>query len=51
MNFVFVDNGNFGEVQGTAEDKSFSRDEMNAMINLAEKGCGELFTLQEKHLG
>ena len=39
------------EIQGTAEGQAFSRDQMNELMNMAEKGCKELFTHQEKIIG
>ncbi len=46
MNVVMNDGGGFIEVQGTAEGHAFRRDEMDAMLNLAEKGIAELVVLQ-----
>jgi ribonuclease PH len=46
MNVVMNDAGGFIEVQGTAEGHAFRRDEMNAMLALAEKGIAELVVLQ-----
>ena len=46
MNVIMDINGNFIEVQGTAEGAPFSPDEMNAMITLAGKGIGELIEKQ-----
>jgi ribonuclease PH len=48
MNVVMNDLGAFIEVQGTAEGHAFSRDEMNKMLDLAEKGIKELFEAQQK---
>jgi len=50
MNVVMTEAGQYIEVQGTAEGQPFSRDEMNAMMELAEKGCKELIELQKKAL-
>ena len=50
MNVVMTEGGQFIEVQGTAEGQPFSREEMNAMMALAEKGCEELVALQKKAL-
>ncbi|MBF2034476.1 MAG: ribonuclease PH [Leptolyngbyaceae cyanobacterium T60_A2020_046] len=36
------------EVQGTAEEGSFSRSQMNQLLDLAEKGITELFALQQQ---
>ena len=46
MNVVMTAAGHFVEVQGTAEGVSFSRSEMNALLDLAEKGIAELMVLQ-----
>jgi len=50
MNVVMTDNGQFIEVQGTAEGHPFSQDEMNQMLELAKKGIGELCELQTSAL-
>lgn len=50
MNVVMTQDGKFIEVQGTAEGQAFSRDEMNAMLELAEKGCRELLETQQQAL-
>ena len=42
MNVVMNDGGGFIEVQGTAEGHAFRREEMDAMLALAEKGVAEL---------
>ena len=46
MNIVCTGSGKFIEIQGTAEREPFNRDQMNAMLELAEKGIGQLFTIQ-----
>ena len=46
MNVVFTGAGKFIEIQGTAERAPFNREHMNQMLELAEKGVGQLFTLQ-----
>lgn len=51
MNIVMTGNGQFVEVQGTAEEYPFSRDEMNGMLDLAEKGISELIAVQREVLG
>ncbi|MDF4003811.1 ribonuclease PH [Luteibacter sp. PPL201] len=51
MNVVMNDGGGFIEVQGTAEGHAFRRDEMNAMLDLAAKGIGELVAAQRTALG
>jgi ribonuclease PH len=50
MNVVMNDGGGFIEVQGTAEGHAFRRDEMDAMLSLAEKGITELVALQRAAL-
>ncbi len=40
--------GRFIEVQGTAEGAAFGRDELDAMLGLAEQGIGELVALQRQ---
>ncbi|AOK52106.1 ribonuclease PH [Burkholderia stagnalis] len=51
MNVVMTGAGGFVEVQGTAEGVPFSRDEMNALLDLAQSGIGELVRLQKDALG
>jgi len=48
MNVVMTASGRFVEIQGTAEGEPFTRDEMNALLGLAEKGIAELIALQQK---
>jgi len=50
MNVVMNDGGGIIEVQGTAEGHAFRRSEMDAMLNLAEKGIAELVALQRAAL-
>ncbi|HIO92824.1 MAG TPA: ribonuclease PH [Leucothrix mucor] len=50
MNVVMDDTGRFIEVQGTAEGHAFSRDEMNQMLDLAEKGIAEIIIEQNNTL-
>jgi ribonuclease PH len=50
MNVVMNSGGGFVEVQGTAEGHAFQRHELDALINLAAAGIGQLFTLQEQAL-
>ena len=50
MNVVMDDKGRVIEVQGTAEGATFSRAEMNAMMDLAEKGIAELIAAQKEAL-
>jgi len=50
MNVVMTGAGHFVEVQGTAEGVAFSRAEMDQLLNLAEKGIGELLAAQQAAL-
>jgi len=50
MNVVMNDGGGFIELQGTAEGHAFRRDELNALLALAELGIGELFAAQQAAL-
>ena len=46
MNIVCTGSGKFIEIQGTAEREPFTREQMDEMLVLAEKGINELFTIQ-----
>jgi len=46
MNVVMTEGGGLVEVQGTAEGTPFSRLELDQLLDLAEKGLGELFAAQ-----
>src|SRR5579859_5934952 len=46
MNVVMNNGGAFVEIQGTAEGHAFRRHELDAMLNLAASGIGQLFALQ-----
>lgn len=50
MNVVMNNAGHFIEVQGTAEGHAYSRDEMNAMLDLADKGIREIMAIQDEAL-
>ena len=50
MNVVMNDEGKFIEVQGTAEGHAFSSEELNSMLDLANKGISELFEHQRSAL-
>jgi ribonuclease PH len=50
MNVVMNNGGAFVEVQGTAEGHAFRRHELDAMLNLAASGIGNLFALQAQAL-
>ena len=50
MNVVMNDGGGFIELQGTAEGHAFRRDELDALLGLAEAGIGELLAAQRAAL-
>jgi ribonuclease PH len=50
MNVVMTGSGKFVEVQGTAEGAPFDRDELDALLALASKGCVDLTRLQQEAL-
>ncbi len=50
-NFVMASGGKLIEIQGTGEQRSFTRAEFNALMDLAEAGCNDLFAAQRKALG
>lgn len=51
MNLVMTGSGRFVEIQGTGEEATFSRDELNQLLDLGEKGIAELIALQKNALG
>jgi len=48
MNVVMTASGRFVEVQGTAEGLAFTRDELSALLTLAESGIAEIIEAQEQ---
>ena len=50
MNVVMKDGGAFVEVQGTAEGHAFRRHELDALLDLAASGIGQLLALQRQAL-
>ncbi len=51
LNVVMTQAGGFIEIQGTAEEKPFTRDEADAMLDLAELGIGQIIEAQKQVLG
>jgi ribonuclease PH len=47
MNLVMTGSGGIIEIQGTAEKKPFTADEMNALIELARGGIKKLVDMQK----
>ena len=50
FNVVMTGEGKYVEVQGTAENGAFSRDAMNRLLELAEKGVNDSFEAQRRVL-
>ena len=50
MNVVMTGSGGLVEVQGTAEGATYSRNELNALLDLAEHGIGRLIAAQHAAL-
>lgn len=50
MNVVMTEDGGFVEIQGTAEGEPFSRETMNAMLDLAASGINQLLAKQKAAL-
>ena len=48
MNVVMTASGRFVEVQGTAEGLAFTRDELDALLKLAELGITEIVAAQQE---
>jgi len=51
FNVVMTEQGSFVEIQGTAEHKPFSKNDLDQILKLAEKGIQELVRCQKKALG
>ena len=51
LNVVMNANGEFIEIQGTAEGGAFPRATLNQLLDLAHKGIGDLLKIQRETLG
>ncbi|CAM4263283.1 ribonuclease PH [Bacillus subtilis] len=51
MNVIMTGSGHFVELQGTGEEATFSREDLNGLLGLAEKGIQELIDKQKEVLG
>ncbi len=51
MNVVMTGSGEFVEIQGTAEGKAFSRQDLDELLALAQKGIEELIVIQKSIMG
>lgn len=50
MNVIMTGSNEYIEIQGTGEERSFSRQELDKLLDIAEKGISEIFILQQKAL-
>lgn len=50
MNIIMTDEGKFVEVQGTGEESPFSREELNQLFDLGEKGIRNMIQIQKDAL-
>ena len=50
FNIVMTGRGQFVEVQGSGEEATFSQDQLNSLISLAQVGLKEIGTLQTAFL-
>jgi len=50
FNVVMTSEGNFAEIQGTAEGKPFTKESIDSLLSLAEKGIKQLFEAQQAAL-
>ena len=50
-NIVMLDPAQFVEVQGTGEHATFSRGQLETLLDMAERGIAELFKAQRAVLG
>jgi len=50
FNIVMTDDGNFVEIQGTAEGKPFSKEAIDSLISIARNGIVNLFSVQKATL-
>lgn len=50
FNVVMTSQGEFVEIQGTAEGKPYNKETVDALLSLAEKGIKELFQIQQTTL-
>jgi len=51
MNIVMTGEGEFVELQGTGEEATFSRNQLQTLLELAETGIHELIQIQKEALG
>ena len=47
MNVIMTESGEFVEIQGTGEHSTFTREQLNQLLDAAEKGCREIISAQK----
>ena len=50
MNVIGTSDGMLVEVQGTGEESTYSRAQMHALMDMAEKGLESLYSIQQSTL-
>ncbi|AOR22552.1 ribonuclease PH [Clostridium taeniosporum] len=50
MNIIMTDEGSFVEVQGTGEESPYTRNELNELLDLGEKGIKQMINVQKESL-
>ena len=50
MNVIMTSDGEFVEVQGTGEESTYTREQLNSLLDMAEKGNSLLHQMQVKVL-
>ncbi|MDP2983437.1 MAG: hypothetical protein Q8O92_08920 [Candidatus Latescibacter sp.] len=51
MNIVMTDSGGLVEVQGTAERRTFDRNQLHTMLDASETAIRKIITVQKEALG
>ncbi len=51
MNIIMTEHGKFVEVQGTAEDSPFSKDELESLLEYGKNGVNQLIAVQKQVMG
>ena len=51
MNIVMTGSGNFVEIQGTGEEATFSYNQLQSLLNTAQIGIEQLFSVQKEVIG
>lgn len=50
MNLIMTDEGSFVEIQGTGEENPFSREDLNELLTLGEKGIHHMIQIEKDSL-